>query len=150
MRLISTGNLSPACSTDELHDRWGYPLIVAVATQARRAVLAAGLVLTLGRWPLHWRHHPWLAVVSAVVVIALVVAVTKARVAALRVAAAVSLVDAVLTVRAWSARVPLHCDCVRRPGAPALAGWGGGVIAADVALCALAVWLARPVRQAAG
>ncbi len=116
-----------------------------------RMVLAAGLVLTLGRWPWHWRHQPWLAVVSAVVIVALVAGVSKARgTAALRAAAAVALFDAVVVFRAWSAHVPLHCDCVRRTGAPALAGWGGVVIAADVGLCALAVWLARPVRERAG
>jgi hypothetical protein len=114
-------------------------------------VLSAGIAVTLGRWPLHWHHHPWLAAVGAVVVVAVVAGLwTARRSAAARAAVALCLVDAVVVIRAWSAHIPLHCDCVRRAGAPALAGWGGGVIAADVALCALAVWLGRPVRERAG
>jgi hypothetical protein len=118
---------------------------VVEARRIGRAVLAAGMAVTLGRWPLHWRHQPWVAVVSAVALVALVAGVSKARgPAALRAAAAVCLVDGAIVIRAWTARTPLHCDCVRRAGAPALAGWGGVVIAADVVLCALAVWLSRP------
>jgi hypothetical protein len=122
--------------------------------EARRGglvVLSAGLVVTLGRWPLHWHHHRWLAPLGAAVVAAVVAGLwTARRRAAARAAVALCLLDAVVVIRAWSARIPLHCDCVRRAGAPALAGWGGAVIAADVALCALAVWLGRPVRERAG
>jgi hypothetical protein len=120
---------------------------VIEARRIGRAALTVGIAVVLGRWPLHWRHQPWLAVIAAIVVIALVVGVSKAGAGALRAAAAICLVDAVLVFRAWSAHSPLHCDCVRRAGAPALAGWGGAVIAADVVLCAIAVWLARPIRQ---
>jgi hypothetical protein len=124
---------------------------VVEARRSGRAVLCAGLAVTLGRWPLHWRHQPALAAVSAVVIVAVVAGLwTAHRGAATRAAVALCLLDAVVVIRAWSARIPLHCDCVRRAGAPTLAGWGGGVIAADVALCALAVWLARPVRERAG
>jgi ABC-type amino acid transport system permease subunit len=140
-----------------------YARIVDGANRIGRGVLAVGVALTLGRWAVHWRHQPVLAAISTVVIVALVVAVAvtshehradpgdQARpaqhVAALRAAAALCLIDAVLVVRAWSARTPLHCDCVRRAGAPALDGWGGAVIATDVALCALAVWLSRPARR---
>jgi hypothetical protein len=83
--------------------------------------------------------------------VAVVAGVSKARgTAALRAAAAICLVDAAVVIRAWTARSPLHCDCVRRTGAPALAGWGGVVIAADVVLCALAVWLSRPATTGRG
>ncbi len=124
---------------------------MAEANHARRAVLSAGIAVTLGRWPLHWRHQLWWAVIGAAVVLALVAGLWSAhRIAALRMTAAFCAVDAIGVLRAWSAHVPLHCDCVRRAGTPALAGWGGAVIAADVALCALSVWLARPVSQTAG
>jgi hypothetical protein len=132
-------------------DRWGYPRIVVETRRVGQAVLATGVALTLGRWPWHWRHDLLWAVLAAIVVAALAAGVWSSfRVAALRVAVALCLVDAAITVRAWSARSPLHCDCVRRTAAPALAGWGGTVIAADVLLCALAVWLTRPVRERTG
>ena len=140
-----------------------YARIVDGAHRIGRGVLAVGVALTLGRWAVHWRHQPVLAAITTVVIVVLVVAVCitprehragpedqappAQPVAALRAAAALCLIDAVLVVRAWSARTPLHCDCVRRAGAPALDGWGGVVIAADVALCALAVWLSRPARR---
>jgi hypothetical protein len=140
-----------------------YARIVDGAHRIGRGVLAVGVALTLGRWAVHWRHQPVLAAISTVVIVVLVVAVCitphehpegpgdqtplSQNVAALRAAAAVCLIDAALVVRAWTARTPLHCDCVRRTGAPALDGWGGAVIAADLALCALAVWLSRPAHR---
>lgn len=140
-----------------------YARIVDGAHRIGRGVLAVGVALTLGRWAVHWRHQPVLAAISTVVIVVLVVAVCitpheqpdgpedqaplSQNVAALRAAAALCLIDAALVVRAWTARTPLHCDCVRRAGAPALDGWGGAVIAADLALCALAVWLSRPVHR---
>jgi hypothetical protein len=127
-----------------------YPRNVVEARRIGRVALTVGVAASLGRWPWHWRHHPWLAVAGAVVVIAVVAGLwTAHRAAATRAAVALCLVDAVVVIHAWSARVPLHCDCVRRAGAPALAGWGGGVIAFDVALSALAVWLSRPVAEKA-
>jgi hypothetical protein len=127
-----------------------YARIVVEARRIGRAVLCAGIAVTLGRWPLHWRHQPWLAAIGAVVVIAVVAGMwTAQRAVATRAAVGLCLVDAAVVIRAWSARMPLHCDCVRRAGAPALAGWGGGVIGLDVALSVLAVWLSRPVAEKA-
>jgi hypothetical protein len=107
-------------------------------------VLAAGVVVSLGRWPVHWRVHPVAAVVGGMVVAGLAFAVLAARgVAPFRAVAAVCLVDAVVRARAVSAHLPLHCSCVRTAGAPALAGWGGAVIVVDVILAGGAVWLSR-------
>ncbi len=76
--------------------------------------------------------------------VALAVGVWRTRaVAPLRLAAALCLIDALIVFRAWSARLPAHCSCVRRAGAPALAGWGGAVILLDLGVVILAVWLSR-------
>jgi hypothetical protein len=114
------------------------------ARRAGRWLLAAGVVASLGRWPLHWRDHPLAAVVSGLVVAGLAIGVLAARgVAPLRAVAAACLVDALVVARALSAHLPVHCSCVRTAGAPALAGWGGAVILIDVLLAAGAVWLSR-------
>ena len=127
-----------------------YPQNVVEARRIGRVVLTAGVAVSLGRWPWHWHHHPWLAAAGIVVIIAVAGGLwTAHRSAATRAAVALLVVDAVIVVRAWSAHIPLHCDCVRRAGAPALAGWGGAVIGLDVALAALAVWLSRPVAEKA-
>jgi hypothetical protein len=119
------------------------------ARSAGRWLLAAGVAVSLGRWPVHWRDHTVAAVVGGLVVVGLAVGVLTARgVAPLRAVAAVCLVDAVVVARAVSAHLPVHCSCVRTAGAPALAGWGGAVILADAVLAAGAVWLSRsPARQ---
>jgi hypothetical protein len=114
------------------------------ARRAGRWLLAAGVVVSLGRWPVHWRADPFAAAVSVMIVAALALGVLVARgVGPLRAVAAVGLVDAVVVVRAVSAHLPLHCSCARTAGAPALAGWGGAVILTDVVLAAGAVWLSR-------
>jgi hypothetical protein len=113
-------------------------------------VLALGVAVGLGRWPAHWSDHLGLALVSGLVVVGLAVGAWTARTAGpFRLIAAVCLVDAAIVVRAWSVHLPLHCSCVRSAGSPALAGWGGAVIVADVVLCALAVWLGRTVDRTA-
>jgi hypothetical protein len=84
-----------------------------------------------------------LAVLAAVGVAAVAAAVLTARPAALRISAGLFVLDAVLLIRRWSVHLPLHCHCLPRSGAPAILGWGGAALMADMGLAALAVILSR-------
>jgi hypothetical protein len=116
---------------------------VATKTKASLVLLAVGVAVVLGRWPIHWQHHPLEAALSTVVIAAVVAGLLVGRRAALGAAALLSLVDAAMLIRRWSVHLPLHCNCVPKHGAPAILGWGGVTWLADLSLAALAVWLSR-------
>jgi hypothetical protein len=112
-----------------------------VAKTGARVILAAGVAVVLGRWPVHWHRHPVLAVAAAAVILAAVAAIITRRHTAA--AALLCLIDAAMLVRRWSVHLPLHCHCLPRTGAPAILGWGGVTFLADLGLTALAVWISR-------
>jgi hypothetical protein len=120
---------------------------MATKTKAELVVLAAGLAVVLGRWPLHWQHHPVEAAGSAVIIAAVVAGIIATRRAAFAAATLLCLVDAAMLLRRWSTHLPLHCNCVPARGAPAILGWGGVTLLADLGLAALAVWLSRARRE---
>jgi hypothetical protein len=116
---------------------------VATKTKASLVLLAVGVAVVLGRWPVHWQHHPLEASLSAVVIAAVAAGLLIGKRAALGAAALLCLVDAAMLIRRWSVHLPIHCNCVPIHGTPAILGWGGVTWLADLGLAALAVWLSR-------
>jgi hypothetical protein len=122
---------------------------VATKTKTALVVLAVGVAIVLGRWPVHWHAHPLEAALGAIVIAAVAIGLLSERTAraALPLAALLCLVDAALLIRGWSVHLPLHCSCLPKSGGPAILGVGGLELVADLALAGLAVWVSRDWRR---
>jgi hypothetical protein len=126
-----------------------YARSVATKTKTALVLLAVGVAIVLGRWPVHWHAHPLLAALSAIVIAAVVGGLLTVRTAraALPAAALLCLVDAAMLIRRWSVHLPIHCSCLPKSGGPAILGVGGLSFLADLALAGLAFWVSRGWRR---